>query len=218
MISKQTFDDIQKGTVTVGKPRRHREKAKFLFLNFATCDLCGYSITGERQIKKSGLQFHYYRCTHKSKKQRCHIPQFVRHEKFAAEVKRNAELVTIPDEWKEKFLARIETWETETSHEKQQKIDRLKSELSSLKAKIDRINNGFADGSIDIAEFKELKNPLVPRKAALEEEIGRLERSKENRLEPLCSTATSISTLRPHSPNAGKSPIRRHTFSISGAA
>ena len=47
----------------------------------------------------------------------------IRQEKFADEVKRNAQLVTIPDEWKEKFLARIETWETEVSHEKQQKIE-----------------------------------------------------------------------------------------------
>ena len=100
-------------------------------------------------------------------------------------MKRNTELVAIPDEWKEKFLARIETWETETSHEKLQKIELLKSDLSSLKAKIDRINNGFADGAIDIAEFKELKNPLVPQKAALEEQITVLERSKANRLEPL---------------------------------
>ena len=185
MISKQTFDDIQKGLAAIGKPRSRREKAKLHFLNFATCDLCGYSITGERHIKKSGLQFHYYRCTHKGKEQRCTSRSFIRQEKFAAEVKRNVELVTIPDEWKEKFLARIETWETETSHEKQQKIDRLKSDLSSLKAKIDRINNGFADGSINIAEFKELKNPLVPKKAALEEQISVLERSKANRLEPL---------------------------------
>jgi len=185
MISKETFDDIQKALVAVGKPRHHREETKFLFLNFATCDLCGYSITGERHIKKSGLRFHYYRCTHKSKEQRCTARSFVRQEKFADEVKRNAQLVLIPDEWKEKFLARIETWETETSHEKQQKIDRLKFDLSSLKAKIDRINNGFAEGSIDIVEFKELKNPLVPQKAALEEQITVLERSKANRLEPL---------------------------------
>jgi DNA invertase Pin-like site-specific DNA recombinase len=150
MITKKTFDDIQEALVTVGKPRRHREEEKLLFLNFATCDLCGYSITGERHIKKSGLRFHYYRCTHKSKKQRCQARSFMRQEKFAEEVKRNVQLVTIPDEWKEKFLARIETWETETSREKQQKIDRLKSELTSLKAKIERINNGFTEGAIAI--------------------------------------------------------------------
>ena len=68
---------------------------------------------------------------------------------------------------------------------KQQKIDRLKAEFASLKAKIDRLNNAFTEGSIDIDEFKELKNPLVPKKVELEQEIIALEKSKANRLEPL---------------------------------
>jgi site-specific DNA recombinase len=185
MISKKTFDDIQKALVAVGKPRHNREEKKFLFRHFATCGSCGYSITAERHTKKSGLRFRYYRCSDKSKTERCENRSYVPEEKFAEEVKRNAQLVTIPDEWKEKFLARIETWESEVSHEKQQKIDRLKTEFVSLKAKIDRINNGFTEGSIDIVEFKELKNPLVPKKAELEQQIIGLEKSKANRLEPL---------------------------------
>ena len=185
MISKQTFDDIQKALVTVGKPRHRKEKDKFLFLDFATCNSCGYAITAERHIKKSGLRFHYYRCTHKNRERHCEERIFVRQEKLAEEVKRNAQLITIPDEWKEKFLARIETWESDVSQEKQQKIDDLKSDMASLKAKIDRINNGFADGSIDIVEFKELKNPLVPKRVELEQQIVALEKSKMNRLEPL---------------------------------
>ena len=110
---------------------------------------------------------------------------FVREEKFMEEVRRNATLATIPDEWKERFLARIETWEAEASEAKQQKIDQLTTELAALKAKINRINDGFADGSLNIVEFKELKNPLVPRKVELELEIIVLEKSKANRLEPL---------------------------------
>jgi site-specific DNA recombinase len=185
MISKQTFDDIQTALVTVGKGRKRRGEKHLLFLDFATCNSCGYSITGERHVKKSGLRFYYYRCTHKNKKQHCEDRTFVRQEKFADEVKRNAELVTISDEWKEKFLARIETWESEVSQEKQSKIDSLQSEMALLKAKIDRINNGFADGSIDIDEFKELKNPLIPKRVELEQQIVALEKSKINRLEPL---------------------------------
>jgi hypothetical protein len=38
---------------------------------------------------------------------------------------------------------------------------------------------------LDIQEFKELKNPLVPKKVELEEQIAVLEKSKTNRLEPL---------------------------------
>ena len=187
MISKKTFDDIQTALVAVGKGRKKRDEKGFSFLNFATCGSCGYCITGERHIKKSGLRFYYYRCTHKNKKQACHDRSFIRQDKFMDEVKRNAALVTIPDEWKEKFLARIETWENETSQEKQTQIDRQKADLAVIKGKIDRINNGFAEGSLDVQEFKELKNPLVPLKADLEQRIVALERSKANRLEPLRS-------------------------------
>ncbi|HYV27425.1 MAG TPA: recombinase family protein, partial [Candidatus Eisenbacteria bacterium] len=40
MITKRTFDDIQKALVAVGKPRRRRGDKGFLFLNFATCGSC----------------------------------------------------------------------------------------------------------------------------------------------------------------------------------
>jgi len=50
---------------------------------------------------------------------------------------------------------------------------------------IAQINNGFTEGSIDIAEFKELKNPLMIQKTDLEQQIVAFERSKLNRLEPL---------------------------------
>src|SRR3989442_3740498 len=115
MITKQTFDDIQRALAAVGKPRQRRGEKGFLFVNFATCDSCGYSITGERHIKKSGLRFHYCRCTHKGKQRQCEARSFVRQEKFADEVKRNAQLVIIPDEWKDKLLSRIETRATATS-------------------------------------------------------------------------------------------------------
>jgi len=84
-----------------------------------------------------------------------------------------------------KFLVRIEQWETEVSQEKQAKIDRIKAELALLKVKIDRINTAFTDGSVDLTEFKELKNPLVIQKTDLEQQIVVLEKSKLNRLEPL---------------------------------
>jgi len=184
MITKKTFDEIQQALVAVGRPRHNRDDKGFTFLHFATCDCCGYSITAERHTKKSGRRYHYYRCTRKSK-QRCEERTFIPEEKFAQEVKRNVELVALPDEWKERFLARVETWETESAERNQSQIERLKSDLAVIKVKIDRINNGFADGSLDVQEFKELKNPLVPQKVALEHQIIALERGKINRLEPL---------------------------------
>jgi len=89
-----------------------------------------------RDVAKSGLRFHYYRCTHKNKKKHCEDRGFVRDYKFAAEVKRNTSLVTIPEEWKERFLAKIETWEAESAQATQKQIARAsRANLLSLNPK-----------------------------------------------------------------------------------
>jgi hypothetical protein len=117
-------------------------------------------------------RIHYYRCAHKNKKQVCDDRSFIRQEKFAEEVKRNTALASIPEEWKERFLARIETWEAEEYQTSQAQVDRLKAELATLKAKIDRINNAFTEGAMELQEFKEIKNPLVARKTELEQQAA----------------------------------------------
>jgi len=186
MLSKRTFEAVQEALVSLAKPHKsYRQEKGFLFLNFARCGSCGYAITGERHIKKSGLRFHYYRCTHKNKLRHCEDRHFIRQEKFMEEVKRNAELVCIPDDWKEKFLTRVGTWAEETSQAKQQHVERLKRDLQSVKTKLSRINAAFAEGSLDIDEFKELKNPLVSQKVEIEQKIIRLQTTKRDRLEPL---------------------------------
>ena len=187
MISKKTFDEIQDALVKIGKPQHRNKRGHkgFLFLNFATCGSCGHCITAERHTKKSGRRYFYYRCTHKNKKQHCEDRNFIREEKFAGEVKRNAALVTIPDEWKEKFLAQIELWQNDEAQMRQQHVDGIKAELAALKSKIDRLNTAFTEGGLELSEFKELKNPLIVQKAVLEQKLAEVERGKASRLEPL---------------------------------
>ena len=185
IISKKMFDQIQEILLDIGKPRNgFRRQKGFLFLNFARCASCGYAITSERHIKRSGLKFHYYRCTHKTGKQ-CDNRTYTRQEKFEAEVKRNVEIVTLPDEWKERFLARVENWSEELQDRKQIEIERLKEKFAELKTKLQRINNAFAEGTLDVDEFKELKNPLVPQRMEIEQNIVALQTSRADRLEPL---------------------------------
>jgi site-specific DNA recombinase len=186
MISKKTFDQIQEALATNGKPRHGRRTQKgFLFLGFARCGSCGYGITGERKIKKSGLKFFYYRCTHKNRRVPCTDRGYTPQGRFESEVRRNVELVCLPDEWKDKFWARVEGWSKESLGRKQEQIGRLKSELSSLKSKIQRLNTAFTEGTIEIDEFKEMKNPLVPQKIETEQRIIRLQTTHDDRLEPL---------------------------------
>ncbi len=187
MISKTTFDEIQAALVQIGKPQHRNKRGEkgFLFLNFATCGSCGYCITAERHTKKSGRRYHYYRCTHKNKKRHCDDRDFIREEQFAEEIKRNTGLVTIPDEWKEKFLAQIELWQNDEAQSRQRHADCITAELATIKSKIDRLNTAFTEGGLELSEFKELKNPLIVQKTVLEQEKAKAERGETSRLEPL---------------------------------
>jgi len=185
MISKKTFDEIQTALVKVGKPRKKRDHKGFLFLNFATCGACGHCITAERHTKKSGRRYHYYRCTHKNKRPQPDDRSLIRGDKFAEEIKRNVSLVTLPDEWKEKFLARIELWQNDEAHERQEQVDRIKAELADLKSKIDRLNTAFTEGGLELQEFKELKNPLIVQKAVLQQQLTKAEQGGASTIEPL---------------------------------
>jgi hypothetical protein len=110
---------IQAALVTIGKPRKRRGDKGFLFLNFATCGTCGHCITGERHTKRSGRRYRYYRCTHKTKLPHSDDRSLIREEKFAEEVKRNAALVALPEDWKEKSLAQIELWQNDEAQARQ---------------------------------------------------------------------------------------------------
>lgn len=57
MITKKLFDEIQAARVRNGKPRKKRGPKNFQFLGFAVCGECGYAITAERKIKRSGRVF-----------------------------------------------------------------------------------------------------------------------------------------------------------------
>ena len=120
MIAKKTFDEIQAALVAVAKPRKRQDLKGFFFLDFATCGSCGHCITGERHIKTSGRRFHYYRCTHKGPA--CEERVYLRDEKFNEEVKRNVQLVTLPKEWMERFLDKMETSKEEAATEAQDQI------------------------------------------------------------------------------------------------
>ncbi len=197
MISKKTFDEIQAVLQRIHQPRNGFRKQKgLLFLNFARCGSCGMSITGERHIKKSGLQYYYYRCSHKSQSMICPERNATRQADFENEVRRNVEMLSLSDEWKEKFLARVENWSDEGLNKKHEKVERLKAEFSTLKSKIERINAAFTDGTLNIDEFKEIKNPLVPKRLEIEQKIIELETSRSDRLEPLRNWISEANQVR----------------------
>ena len=164
MISKKLFDKIQETLITNGKPRKKRGPKNFQFLGFATCGECGYTITAERKIKKSGLKYHYYHCTFKSKTRKCSQNRFLREEKLAEQVKTICQKVSLPDVWREKYLAKLKEWENENRQTSDLFAQNLREELSAVKRKIDRLMDGYLEGSFELLEFQEKKNKLMAEK------------------------------------------------------
>ena len=184
MISKKLFDKIQLAIHDNGKPRKKKTKEELIFKNFAICGECGYQITGERHTKKSGLVFKYYRCTKKSKVKKC-TDGFLREEKLAEQVQEICQNVSIPDVWRDKFLAKISQWEQEQNDSSGIFAQNLKDRLNEIAVRIDRLSDGYLEGAYELPEYQQKKNQLVEQKKDLEEKLSDFERTGNHRLELL---------------------------------
>ncbi len=180
MISKKLFDKIQEALVQNGKPRKKRGDKNFQFLGFATCGECGYAITAERKIKRSGKVYHYYHCTYKSKIQKCSQTRFLREEELSRQVKELVQKVSLPDEWRDKYLERLDKETGEARHSSDLFVQNLKGKIAGLKTKIDRLTDGYLGGSFELIEYQQTKNRLMSEKRTLEEQLSDFER-KGNR-------------------------------------
>lgn len=183
MISKKLFDQIQEALISNGKPRKKRGPKNFQFLNFAACGECGYFITAEKHIKKSGLKFVYYRCTHKSKTQNCSQSRFLREEVLTEQVKENCQKISLPDEWREKYLAKVSEWEKENRQSSDLFAQNLKVELETAKTKINCLMDAYLEGDLELPEFQLKKNDLMSGKKTLEEKLSDFERKGNHWLE-----------------------------------
>jgi len=183
MISKKLFDQIQQALKDNGKPRKRPKIKDFPFLGFARCGECGYAITAEKQVKKSGLEFVYYHCTYKSKTQKCSQRSFLREEKLAKQIKEQCQKVSLSDIWRDRFLDKLKEWENENRQTSDLFAQNLKKKIEELKTKISRLTDAYLEGTFELAEFQQKKNALTSEKKTLEEKLSDFERKGNHWLE-----------------------------------
>jgi site-specific DNA recombinase len=183
MISRKLFDKIQQVLKDKGKPRKKPKQKNFKFLGFAKCGECGYAVTAEKQVKKSGLEFVYYHCTYKSKTQKCSQRSFLREEKLAEQIKEQCQKVSLPDVWRDRFLNKLKEWENENRQTSDLFAQNLKKKIEELKIKISRLTDAYLEGTFELAEFQQKKNALTSEKKTLEEKLSDFERKGNHWLE-----------------------------------
>lgn len=130
--------------------------------------VCGYAITAEQHIKKSGLKFVYYRCTHKSKTIVCTENRFLREEALAEQVKELCQKVSLPDEWKDKYLAKLDTESAESRHSAHQFVQNLKNDIADISNRLERLTDAYLAEALELSEYTERKNKLTSEKRTLE--------------------------------------------------
>jgi site-specific DNA recombinase len=185
MISKETFDKIQVALQDHSKSRHKRTERELQFLGFAKCGDCNYAITAERKFKPSGREYVYYRCTHKSKTKVCAERKFVREEELAKQIEDLCQKVSLPDEWKEKYMLKVQEWEKEKYHSLEVFAQNLKDKIQTIKTRLDRLADAYLDQAIELTEYKEKKNKLIEQKAESEEKLRDFERKGNHWLELL---------------------------------
>ncbi|MEI8061488.1 MAG: zinc ribbon domain-containing protein [Candidatus Berkelbacteria bacterium] len=185
MISKETFDKIQIALHDHSKPRHKRAERELQFLGFAKCGDCNYAITAERKFKPSGREYAYYRCTHKSKTKVCAERKFLREENLAKQIEDICQKVSIPDEWREKYMLKVQQWEKEKYHSSEVFAQNLKTKIETIKTRLDRLADAYLDQAIELEEYKEKKNKLIEQKAEFEEKLRDFERKGNHWLELL---------------------------------
>ena len=183
MISKKLFDKIQEALVANGKPRKKRGEKGLLYKGFAVCGECGYAITAERKIKKSGLVYHYYHCTFKSRTQKCSQTRFLREEEMSRQVQEMVKKVSLPDEWRDAYLKKLESENADVRHSSDLFVQNLKNDISAVSARLSRLTDAYLNEALELGEYLERKNALTAEKRTLEEKLSDFERKGNHWLE-----------------------------------
>ena len=110
-------------------------------------------------------------------------PRFLREESFAEQIKETCQKVSLPDEWREKFLTKLEAESVEARHSSELFAQNLKTELEKVKTKINRLMDAYLEGDLELPEFQLKKNDLMSEKKTLEEKLSDFERKGNHWLE-----------------------------------
>ena len=185
MITKKVFDKVQKALKDRSKPRKEKVVKNFIFRHFANCGECGYSIIAELKTKKSGRQYVYYRCSHKSTKEKCGQRYYLPEKELAESVKDYVRTIGLTDRERDICLSIVSEWEKESVAPLTEQIQKFKNGLSEIKAKIDRLSDAYLDGAFELEEYKQKKNKLVEQKKETEEKLADLRLNGNRWLEPV---------------------------------
>ena len=183
IISKKLFDETQEIMTRKSKPQKSDKMKFFLYRGFFKCGECGFTITADRKIKKSGKQYVYYYCTKKNPQHVCSQNVFTREEKISSQIKTELQKVSLPEDCSDWMIKELENEKIQSNQSSDFFAQKIKNELSKLDEKLEKLMTAYLENVLSLAEYQEAKNIIVNQKQVLKDKIVSFERKSNNRFE-----------------------------------
>ena len=184
IISKKLFDQVQEVMKQKSKLKQKDDKMKyFLYRGFFHCAECGFTITADRKIKKSGRQYVYYYCTKKNPHHPCNQNVFTKEENISSQIKTAIQKVSLPDDWADWMISELENEKKAKAQSSVFFAQNTKEEISKLDEKLEKLMTAYLENALTLEEYRESKNKFINQKQVLKDKSKAFEQKSNNRFE-----------------------------------
>ena len=183
IISKKLFDEVQEVMKRKSKPQKVGKMKFFLYRGFFKCGECGFTITADKKIKKSGNEYVYYYCTKKNPHHKCTQNVFTREEKISSQIAEELQKVSLPDDCADWMINELKKEKIQSRKSSDFFVQKTKKELSKLDEKLEKLMNAYLESVLNISEYQKAKNVLINQKQVLKDKLKSFEQKSNNRFE-----------------------------------
>ena len=183
IITKKLFDSVQEVMKRKSKPQKADKMKFFLYRGIFKCGECGYSITADKKIKKSGKEYIYYYCTRKNPNHKCSQNVFTREEKISSQIEKEIQKVSLPDDCADWMLKEIEKERKAKAQSSSFFVQKIKQKIAKIDEKLEKLMNAYLESVLNIKEYQEAKNKLINQKQVLKDKLNAFEQKSDNRFE-----------------------------------
>jgi site-specific DNA recombinase len=197
IITKKLFDRVREVLKQRGRPRHKAKNESQPFCGLLRC-ACGMMITGEYKVKrqKNGNihEYVYYHCSRKSKTIKCKEP-CIRQEMLDKQISSLLQKVSLPPDWAEKLLARLEIDKTKSAQSCAAFIQEAQTKIHAIQTKLQRLLDGYLEQDIEREIYRTEKTKFLSEKKSLEEQMTRFEQKQNDWVEPMRKWINYAQTL-----------------------
>ena len=183
IIAKKLFDEVQEVMKRKSKPQKADKLKFFLYRGFFKCGECGFTITADKKIKKSGRKYVYYYCTKKNPNHVCTQNVFTREEKISAQINEAIQKVSLPNNEADWLIDALTKEKEQTAQTESFFAQKIKDEIKTIDEKLEKLMNAYLESALNLAEYREAKNQLVNQKQLLKDKLTAFEQKSNNRFE-----------------------------------